>query len=490
MANLNRTKFFELIDKSNIKEYDKLSIKAAVDYFDSDKNKELESRSYLFKGDTGVGKTFIAEKLVEEINQEILYMGTGESLNYRKFDSMSELIENIEKRKNQVIYIDDLNFILSKGDYGAIESEDLRNLMRILDIVKKQENKILIITLNDITDFCEQIIDRVEIKIEFDLPTNENKKDFLKQKFSKYLSESKINTLTYKSIGYNYRDLGELIKLAYRIDKKLSLNSLNQALEIYKPTQLYDYEIINSDVKLNDLIGNEDAVQAIKQIGLIYKHESLTNKFKIKRSNLLLFEGPAGTGKSFAAKALAGYLGYPILNISAADIYSRGMWGTKRIFNLAKRYKHCIIFIDEADKLIGKDPFGEDTVMLGDLQRQIEGASKERIESIFILSANDINRFGSAFRSRFKEISFKLPEQKERLLFCNKHICRLQKDLPLSIDAEELASKTKGMSYRDLEVLWEKITLNYLENRQPITNETISSMFKTKPKNATNEMFG
>jgi AAA+ superfamily predicted ATPase len=248
MANLNRTKFFELIDKSNIKEYDKLSIKAAVDYFDSDKNKELESRSYLFKGDTGVGKTFIAEKLVEEINQEILYMGTGESLNYRKFDSMSELIENIEKRKNQVIYIDDLNFILSKGDYGAIESEDLRNLMRILDIVKKQENKILIITLNDITDFCEQIIDRVEIKIEFDLPTNENKKDFLKQKFSKYLSESKINTLTYKSIGYNYRDLGELIKLAYRIDKKLSLNSLNQALEIYKPTQLYDYEIINSDV--------------------------------------------------------------------------------------------------------------------------------------------------------------------------------------------------------------------------------------------------
>ncbi|KAL8829374.1 MAG: hypothetical protein Q9170_006191, partial [Blastenia crenularia] len=73
-------------------------------------------------------------------------------------------------------------------------------------------------------------------------------------------------------------------------------------------------------------------------------------------SGLLLY-GPPGTGKTLLAKAVAKEGGATILEISGADLYNKwvgeGEKNVKAMFSLARKLKPCIVFIDEADALLG-----------------------------------------------------------------------------------------------------------------------------------------
>jgi len=495
MKKTKKTKFYELLNQSSISETDKLNIKFAVKYFEANEDKDLISNSYMFQGDPGIGKTFLADNLIKLFKEEVLYIGNSriKSKNIEAYKHLNNLISKIEPSKKQVIYLDDLNYIFNKSGFGGVDSNDSRDFMRLLDLIKQDENKLLIVTVNNLWDLDEQMLDRIEVKITFDFPSYENKKDFLKEKFGKHLNQNKIDTLAKNSIGYNFRDLPEVVKLAYRLDKNLNSSTLKKSLRRYKPTQLYGYEVINSDITFKDVIGCESALKAAKQISLIYQNKTILRNLRMKRSNLLLFHGQAGTGKTYMAKAIAGEVDYPLINISAGDIFDSRFGSFEKIrtiINMAKRYKHCVIFIDEADKLLGKASFGDDSVMLGDLQRQIEGVSKENIQSIFILAINDINRFGDAFRSRFTEIEFKLPKFEDRLKICKKYMIEFRDDAMLALKEEEFARVTKGMSYRDLEVFWAKLILHYLEYKKPVTDEIVRGLSKAISPEPINTMFG
>ncbi|KAL8716608.1 MAG: hypothetical protein Q9225_006078, partial [Loekoesia sp. 1 TL-2023] len=73
-------------------------------------------------------------------------------------------------------------------------------------------------------------------------------------------------------------------------------------------------------------------------------------------SGLLLY-GPPGTGKTLLAKAVAKEGGVTILEVSGADLYNKwvgeGEKNVKAMFSLARKLKPCIVFIDEADAILG-----------------------------------------------------------------------------------------------------------------------------------------
>ena len=463
-----RVDFNKILSEMSLSSFDKTNIQFLVDYFETNNNQDLASRSYLFQGEPGVGKSFLADKIVTLIDKDLLYLGFSEPKikGIKSFKDMESLLTAIDKSKEQVIYLDDLNYIFNKGGFNEIDSADKRSFMKILNIVKNQGNKLFITTLNEIHELDDQMIDRVEVKILFEIPSPESKATFLKKKIKKYLTFEKIKVLAASSIGYNYRDLPELIKLAYRFDKNLSAETLKQAVRVYKPTQLLGFEVLTPEVNLNSVIGNNEAKKAITRIKHVYSNKSLSKAMNLSRANLLLFYGQAGVGKSFMAQALAGELGYPLINIRGGDLMSQNPFARiDRVIRLSKRYKQCIIFIDEAEKILGSSGF-DDNMLAGDFQSQIEGASKERVESIFILAMNNPDRFGAAFRSRFREIEFKTPEYEDRLQFCELKKNVVKKELNLDIDFKLAASHTKGMSFRELENYWNELVFRHLEGEQ------------------------
>lgn len=71
----------------------------------------------------------------------------------------------------------------------------------------------------------------------------------------------------------------------------------------------------------------------------------------------ILLYGPPGTGKTLLAKAVAKESGVTMLEVTGSDVYDmyvgEGEKNVRAIFSLAKKLSPCVVFIDEADAILG-----------------------------------------------------------------------------------------------------------------------------------------
>lgn len=301
--------FKQVLENSSISETDRRTIEYMAKYFQGTHDPMISSRIFLFHGYPGIGKTFFVEKLLKTFKVEILYMANTNFPFTRstRCKSFKEIIEKSDNNQKQVLFFDDLDCFFEKND-GELSPKDQRYFMQILELVKRNPNKLMIVTSNDLSDFRLEIWDRIEVPIHFDLPTEYNKIKFLEAHFKNYLSKRQRTFIAKSSIGYNYRDLLELIKLAYRLNGgNITMQSLKDALKNYCPSRLGGFDVLHVvDITLKDVIGKQKALAVAKRLVHQYKNDIFVKKLGVKRNNLLLFHGPPGTGKTFMAKAIAG----------------------------------------------------------------------------------------------------------------------------------------------------------------------------------------
>ncbi len=457
-----------ILENSSLSESDKRQIKSLIE----SKNNPLASRSFILQGDAGVGKTFLAENLIESLGKKVVYMscaGFGFK-NSARCDSFKDLLKKIDNKEEQIIFLDDLNYIFKK-DRFEINSEDKRDFMNILEIIRIRKNKILIVTLNDWVDLDSRMIDRFEARIIFDLPTDEEKKNFLKNNFKKLLKHDIIEHISKNTIGYNYRDLNVLVKISYKTG--ISMESVKEAIKNYKPSQLFGFEVENiSNTKLSDISEKKDVIKTLSRIAQMYKKENLAEQLGMKRANLLLFQGPPGTGKTYAARALAGEIECPIILVEGSNIQNMDPCASiNKIVSMAKRFEKCIIFIDEAEKMFNSR-WGDDNYLIGEFNRALESDGK-KIKAIVILASNDVNRLGEALQDRFTTLKFGMPSYGERFSFCKNKADLARGRISAQINHDFLARITKDMSFRDIERLWNELMFQHIENGKDIDEEVI-----------------
>ena len=484
--------FKDILNNSSLRDIDKKNIDYMIEYFQGKHNPKLASRSFLFCGDPGLGKTYLAEKLLRTINVEILYMGCENfpANSWVKYEEFEDLIKAINNDKKQIIFLDDLSYLLEHDD-GEIITIDQRSIMQILNLVKRNQNKMLLGTLNDFSCLDNRMIDRIEVKIMFDLPSNENKKTYLKNTFGGYLKNHEIKYISENTIGYNFRDLPEMIRLAYRLGlDSFNIDCIKEAIKMYRPTQLYGYKIQNGvNTTLKDVIGKSKAKAIIERIVKIYQNEKLSHTFGLKRSNLLLFHGPPGTGKSFMATALAGEIGFPLIRIHARHIFGQGPFDSIEIItDMAKRYRNCIILVDEAEKLIGNSSYEDDNPVLGELHQCLDASDGEDIQSILIFAINNLSRFGDTLKDRFVHVPFFLPSFEDRATFFKHKIQSTKFHLKMDLPCMHLAKITENMSYRDMDRYWNDLMFHYLENKNLHPNDILTIVAKKHGSIADNEV--
>lgn len=120
------------------------------------------------------------------------------------------------------------------------------------------------------------------------------------------------------------------------------------------------YSIETPDTTFDDVIGFDEAKEKMRAFIDYLKNPEIYEKFCIKPENRLLLCGAPGTGKTFLARAFAGESKLPFFYISASEITSQKWagWGAillRSLFNEAKNYRPCILFIDELDALINRE---------------------------------------------------------------------------------------------------------------------------------------
>lgn len=132
--------------------------------------------------------------------------------------------------------------------------------------------------------------------------------------------------------------------------------------------------------------------------------------------------GPPGTGKSLLAKAVAKQSGFTMLSISSSEI-SQKCHGDdekviKAVFSMARKMYPCIVFVDEADAMLGRRKAGEKRhvrAMLNQFLMEWDGLSTDTRSPFVLLATNRPSDLDTAVLRRAPvRIALNIPTKEER----------------------------------------------------------------------------
>lgn len=171
-------------------------------------------------------------------------------------------------------------------------------------------------------------------------------------------------------------------------------------------------------VTLDDMVLPENVREQLELICCAAQYGAKLEEWGISRRHegvTAVFHGPSGTGKTMAAEAIAGKLGWPLLRADLSQLMDKYVGETEK--HLARllqsaRENRCVLLFDEADALFGKRSSvstGQDkyaNISTSYLLQEIE-----RYEGVALLSTNLLSNFDDAFLRRLHYIvRFSLPD--------------------------------------------------------------------------------
>ena len=117
------------------------------------------------------------------------------------------------------------------------------------------------------------------------------------------------------------------------------------------------------DVKWSDVAGLDAAKRALKEAVILPANFPQLFTGKRRPWKGILLYGPPGTGKSYLAKAVATEANSTFLSVSSSDLVSKWQGESEKLvkgmFQIARKKKPAIIFIDEIDSLCSARGEGE-----------------------------------------------------------------------------------------------------------------------------------
>ncbi len=213
---------------------------------------------------------------------------------------------------------------------------------------------------------------------------------------------------------------------------------------------------------IRDIVGYKKVhEQVFETIILPLKHpevfqqvaQATRGTFAKNMAKAVLFQGPAGVGKTSMARIISDETEIPLIYIPIENIlskyYGESSQNLASVFDSAALLDKAIIFIDEIDSLATSREqglFEATRRMLSVLLRKIDGLeSKEGI--LTIGSTNRTQDLDKALLSRFDTIiHFNLPDKNERILIFKNYARHLETQ-----DLEKLTQNSEGLSGRDIE---------------------------------------
>jgi cell division protease FtsH len=213
-------------------------------------------------------------------------------------------------------------------------------------------------------------------------------------------------------------------------------------------------------VKFKDVAGLKEAKEEIEEIVDFLKNPKKYLQMGARIPHGVLLVGPAGTGKTLLARAVAGESGVPFISIAGSSLVELfvgvGASRIRDLFATAKRNQPCLIFIDELDsigKARGSGMTGgneEREQTLNQLLTEMDGF--EPNDKLIILAATnrpDVLDAALLRPGRFdRKVVLDLPDVSEREEILKIH--SRGKPLASNIDLREVAERTPGFSGAEL----------------------------------------
>lgn len=241
---------------------------------------------------------------------------------------------------------------------------------------------------------------------------------------------------------FHIQDLKNLIALNQSISQQDIISYLYQ-----QPIEQTYCTMVESQINMSYWIGDESIHEKLDYFLYFIQYQ---NEMKmdfhnqghfLQKSISALFHGKSGTGKTYAAKAIAGELGRRLLIADLSKINDKYIGETEKhlddIFYTASRY-NCILFFDEADVLFTKRT---EVQQANDKYANVSTAyllqKIENFDGVIILATNLIHNFDDAFLRRLSMIiKFEESTEETRYFMFNELCSQIEHDLDFEVLAK------------------------------------------------------
>ncbi|MGH8654641.1 MAG: AAA family ATPase [Gammaproteobacteria bacterium] len=200
----------------------------------------------------------------------------------------------------------------------------------------------------------------------------------------------------------------------------------------------------------------------------------------------LLLLGVQGSGKSLAAKAVAGAWSVPLLRLDFASLYDKYYGETERklreSLRTAEHMAPCVLWVDEIEKGLAVDEdAGPSRRLLGTL---LTWMAERKAKVFLVATANDIAALPPELlrKGRFDEIFFvDLPARAVREGIFELHLRKRGQD-PSRFDLPALATAAEGFSGAEIEQALVSALYSAHAKRMPLSTELVKEeLSATRP---------
>lgn len=249
-------------------------------------------------------------------------------------------------------------------------------------------------------------------------------------------------------------------------------------------------EIVKPKETLKDYICNNILKTELEEIKDFFENSSTYKTANVAIPKGILFKGPWGTGKTYAARCIAGSVDCYFMTCTASALQGQyigsGAENIRAVFKGAKMLaekskKGVILFIDELDSFgdrqsRGGSSSGEEDRTLNQLLAEMSGFTET--ENIMVLAATNFpERLDSALMrsGRFgRQITIDYPDDYERLNMVKYYFNKIKLPLVSSVSEEDIASLTKGLTPADIKEIANESGI--LTIRQHLTEITLDNI--------------
>lgn len=408
-------------------------------------------------GQHGFGKTKAVELLLKALNIKEHKINLASLSNSGIHDfakNITEQFKNIDTRKPSVVVMENVDAYFSDVRYvrddNAWTIEEVNATKQAIEDIEKK-NCFVIMTANYREKIDSGLLDLFPNTFEISRPDADDIVDCFTSSFSRQeLSLSCIKNLSTQLDGMSLNSVFKFIKmvkaeLALDKNKKGRFNfdlqdTLNALLKKFLGFTLDKdaFFSLPGQTELENFI-NDNFIDYIK-------YPEKYQRFKLKMLDPIMLYGAPGTGKTYAANALAKFLGWKFFTIDVTQYEQNSVGSAKKIteiFNKAKDAAPSIVFIDEADSMFAKRRSYNNNEGISQFLRSISDTAKDRV--LVIAATNRIDDMDEAIlrNGRFSnKIEISYADTKGVLAVMEEYL----KDKPVSNDLSliKAASKLSG----------------------------------------------
>lgn len=395
----------------------------------------------LLSGEPGNGKTLFAEALAGQLKLPIISASFGDVASKwinQTTEQVKQMFADAHRQAPCVLFIDEIDSLIMSRDGQPSTSEESPRITNTIltEVVKLRGSGIVLVAA---TNFLERLDaaaireGRFDFKVEVGAPDQAAREAIISRAFRKaapdaFIQQDALSRVAKRWSGFSAARMDAVGKEVAARAKSKSEVTFDDLMVAMRSIQGRLGKLPDSAMALEDLSLTEALRSPLTSLALRMKNIVSIEEMGGTVPRGVLFSGPAGTGKTLTAQALAKSSGWGFLTAAGTDLI-RNPEKIEKLFRDAADIRPCLIFLDESDELLQNREHSPYAAVTNKFLSVMDGAGGKTPDVMIVAATNFPERLDPATLrgGRFTEkVVFDVADQRQASLLATSWIQSLK----------------------------------------------------------------